>query len=288
MAEQTQKLWTADEDATLTAQWRAGEPHSAIAARLGRSVRATAARALRLGLRRQKHVALKKWAAWEDDLLRIAYPDLGGVPLAAHFGCPLKAVWRRASSLKLRCEPDLSTDEVRDRVRALHAEGRSNSAIAAAMADVFRGRDPREQVTNLLQRMGLRANPDPDSVGRTRAALRAKYGVENPGKLRIVQRGGLAARYGLPEDLYPHQVAILLLLVGGPRSNEQILTQLGIRHNSVRRADGKRSSLTGDLVRRGLIAHVPGPDRSAGVYMLTGAALAALASAPAGPAAEAA
>lgn len=96
------------------------------------------------------------------------------------------------------------------------------------------------------------------------------------------QRQALAGSYGLPEDLYPVQVQVLLALTGGPMTLWELVAALGkcrkckaALHVFAYRAVAG-GNYVADLLRRGLIVRAPtnrGPGHGSGagpgLYMLT-------------------
>lgn len=117
-------------------------------------------------------------------------------------------------------------------------------------------------------------------------AAATKYGVANIAHLKAAywrtDAAGLAARYGLPDDLHPHQVRIVVALAGGPKGVADLLAACGL--TPTRGFEGFnistrpwRGNLLSGLCKRGLVAKsqevVGGKGRTPAVYLLTAAAM---------------
>lgn len=143
-------------------------------------------------------------------------------------------------------------------VARLHAAGHADAAIGRAV-----GCTP-QSATRVRRRLGLPRNPHPCR------------GVPNPGKAaralarRQAKYAALAAAYGLPADLRPTQVRMVVAMAAGPLPLARL--------PGCRQQGGL--SLTADLIRRGLVAYLHRADRGPGygrrrpgLYALTAAAL---------------
>lgn len=164
-------------------------------------------------------------------------------------------------------------------VRRLWEAGRTDGEIARSL-----GTD-RKTARKYRLRLGLPARWTPaDAIRR----LSAGGLIEARTAANAARRAGLATRYGLPADLAPVQVQVLLALAAGPLAAAALADRCGRsdgpgyrtpyhRFNHAR--VGGKNYLT-DLRRRGLIAYLPGrrgegngSGRGAGVYLLTAAAM---------------
>ena len=161
--------------------------------------------------------------------------------------------------------------EVQTRVRELHAGGLTDRGIYDRMADVFpRGPHGFRQLVEYRRRLGLTVNLR-DSACRAAVIRRAVVdGFAEAAR-------GLAARWGLPPDLTPTQVAAVLALTKGPMTAGQIKAACGsasawpmtVDHG---RRGGRKTTVIGDLASRGLVArvHVAGGKR---LFLLTAACM---------------
>lgn len=179
------------------------------------------------------------------------------------------------------------------RLRELHAAGRTDAEIMAALGLA------RVTVRKWRGRLGLPAHGQGGAPARARKATRlceqlSRLGVPhlraaNPHD-HAAAAARLAAGYGLPADLFPAQVRILLALAGGPAATGALADAAGRgpnrnpHHRFNYRACPGRNYLT-DLCRRGLVARAPGPKsrpgpgRGESVYFLSPAAIDLLAGA---------
>lgn len=174
--------------------------------------------------------------------------------------------------------PPLLADRL-PRVRRLWEEGRTDAAIAREL-----GTD-RKTVAGYRRRLGLPARWTP-AVTIRRSLAGGMLAARDEANRR--RREGLATRYGLPADLAPVQVAVVLALAGGPLTAAALADRCGRAarpchrtpfHRFGNRSVGGKNYLT-DLRRRGLVAfvrrHKPkghGPGRADGLFLLTAAAM---------------
>lgn len=264
-------------------------PSRELAAAVGRTVGALKQKARKLGL-----VASRAYTADEERMVRELYASHTADQIAvALYGTDAKIlrVRKLVEKLGLRKWPQWSSD-VLDRVRALHAKGLTDSQIARRMGREFRdGDDGRLQVRHIRLRLNLPANVDtkPACAARRRAVRRQfqTLGLSNPNELRQRAHRRFAAQYGLPEDLRPAQVRMVLALLEGPLTLPQLKEAIGARADSGLIHNERKTTYQADLVGRGLAARVPNGvgGRTKGpraLYMLTAACLDLLASAPKG------
>lgn len=145
-------------------------------------------------------------------------------------------------------------------------------------------------------RLGLPHPPEArrairDNVRRQLAAAGVRSIVQLGAEPRWA-RGNrdLAARYGLPPDLYPTQVRILLALAGEPKTVPELLAATGraarrdrVAIHAFNYARVAGSNYLTALRRRGLVARVPtnrgaanGSGAGPGLYLLTALAMSLL------------
>lgn len=174
--------------------------------------------------------------------------------------------------------PPLLADRL-PRVRRLWEEGRTDAAIAREL-----GTD-RKTVAGYRRRLGLPPRWTLAELMRQRHAA-GMLAVRDAAV--AARRAELPARYGLPADLAPVQVAVVLALAGGPLTAAALADRCGRAarpchptpfHRFGNRSVGGKNYLT-DLRRRGLVAfvrrHKPkgsGPGRADGLFLLTAAAM---------------
>ena len=224
----------------------------------------------------------RAWTAAEDDRIRAEYPGGDVLALAAALSRSRKAVMTRARQLGVRHREPVDAA----RLLVLIRGGASDRQAAAAVGC------SKEYALQLRRRAGLPYHREPRSA-ETRAKLRAamnatrrKYGVTS---LRALDPGviprrnaELARRYGLPEDLKPVQVRILVSLARGPMTAVRLRAALGLRtadrtaYHSFNFNKVAGGNYLSDLKRRGLVAlwHPParqlkGRGRPAGLYVAT-------------------
>ena len=222
------------------------------------------------------------WTPAEDGVLRREYA--GGDPgeLARRLGRTRRAVTYRANLLGLHHREPVDTGRVLELIRS----GLSDRQAAAKAGC------SKEYALQLRQRAKLPANKEPKSAA-TRAKLaaameatRRKYGVTS---LRALDPGviprrnaALARRYGLPEDLKPVQVRVLVALARGPMTADRLRVHLGCRrtdrtaYHSFGCPKVSGGNYLTDLRKRGLVClwrpprkATKGRGQAAGVYVAT-------------------
>jgi hypothetical protein len=143
-----------------------------------------------------------------------------------------------------------------DRLRAMHADGRADAEIAAALGvwDVT--------VLAWRRKLGLPPNYRPGQgtpAGRARAnaalALARPAGGRSYWRRAKAAWAALAESYGLPADLSPREVGILVRLAGGPMTLAAIRAELGGGQLASLSPPNPRRYLP-YLARRGLVARV--------------------------------
>jgi hypothetical protein len=271
--------WTPAEDALLRERYGKVRTRD-LAAELGRTHLATKQKAMKLGL-----CARRAHAAEEITVVRELYPQHTAAEIAERlYGTAerVNRVIKIVEKLGLRkwC---YWPQEVLDRVRALHAEGLLDRQIAGLMADTFQsGDEGRGQVRQIRDRLGLPANRrSSHAVAARRRGLTEQLrtlGLENPNDLRKRAHRQFAERYGLPPDLRPVQVRMILALVNGPLTLAELKEAIGARPESGLLHNESGTSYQANLIRRGLVASIPtgiaGAVKGPRVrYMLTAACL---------------
>lgn len=262
-----QRLWTPEEDQVVRDEY-AALGALAVAEKLGQTVAAVRRRANILGVKSER---------WDDaavERVRTAYAAVGARALAAELlgdasTLSVYRIYRLAERLGVTV-PVRHPPAVYDRVRELHGRGLNDSQIAREMADYFPGRHDRERVTAIRRRMKLPAiKQTPEQMrelGRRTRAAQTAAGV-NPREQAFAR---LATSYGLPADLPPRAVEVVLALTSGPKTLDE-LEAAGCFPRLTWNA--LPSSYIGGLGRRGLVSftRVRGGNRR--VYFLTASAL---------------
>ncbi len=169
-----------------------------------------------------------------------------------------------------------------DELRRLHAAGLTDRQMAERMAVGL------DAVRSARQRFRLKPHDGracPDYRRRLGDAVRAAHaaaGNAGPAKarrLKAERRAELATRYGLPADLKPVQVAVLVALSGGPLVIGELADVCGQRPAFVKDFDRfNHSGVRGknyltNLRQRGLVASVRYDRRRDAVYTLTAACM---------------
>lgn len=281
--------WTEGEVVLLRDRY--GEiPTRELAAVLGRSCLATKQKAMKLGLSAHRSHTEEELRAVRD-----LYPTHPASEIAERlYGAAgrtnrVVGIVGRLGLRKWRRWPP----EVLDRVRALHADGLLDGQIAGLMADTFLPGDRGcGQVRHVRGRLGLGPNRSSEhmSAARRRGIRRQldTLGMENPNEIRCRAHRLFAERYGLPGDLKPAQVRIILALVAGPLTLVELKSAIGVRPECGLLHNAAGTSYQADLCRRGLLARVPtgigGSAKGPRVrYILTAACLDLLSSNPGDP-----
>lgn len=279
------RAWTAAELAAVRDGYAAGRPSSAIAREVGRTEMAVRRQAFKLGVRHGR-----MWTAEEEEAVRTRYGADGAAALArellgADDPHSVAMVYRLASRLGAAV-PVRHPRAVYDRVRELHARGRNDRQIAAAMFGRFPGfdgRHDRERVTAIRRRLRL---PRVEQTPEQRRAM-GKAGRDKQTAAGVNPRDGafarLATTYGLPPDTPPRAVEIVLCLAGGPKTRADIAAATG--KDPIGLWNKLGTSYLGGLVRRGLVAATKAPgatNRGPRVlYLLTATAMEMLSAAAA-------
>lgn len=280
----TARMWSPAEDAVLRAGWgnrRTGD----VARELGRSPSALKQRAGKLGL-----AADRQYTPADLALVRELYPTHTAAQIAERVhGTPRAAgaVFRLAHRLGLRKWPHWGP-EVLDRVRALHAEGLPDRAIAERLAGtVAPGQKGHWQVKEIRRnRLGLPTIPDIEGKRQAVKTQFARLGIASGGELRGLAYRKFAAANGWPEDLRPREVQILNVLAEhGPKTRLELAGLIGMRtdrrdrpgHLALLTGNGPGGTYTASLLRRGLVARQArftsgrgkGMNRLPDLYLLT-------------------
>jgi AraC-like DNA-binding protein len=228
-------------------------------------------------------MAGRRWTPAEDAAIRAGYETEGVEDLAVGLSRSVPAVYQRAVKLGLTatvCHIDW-TPAVAARFAELHSLGWSDAEVAADLGCI------RGTVSRHRRAAGLPSNRG-SAHCRGRCAERyrrqmARLGVSNSHELVAIAARQLAERYGLPSDLRPRHVQIVLALVSGPLTKRQVCEAIGLSLDvkrpvrALHSADGHWTYL-GGLIARGLVKRVrlpiPGGGRGRfrgpqNVYMLT-------------------
>lgn len=237
----------------------------------------------------------RTWTAEQEAAVRREWPATPDPEIAARLGRPAGQVQRMAAKLGLSRWPRWPT-AVLDQVRALHAQGLCDRAIAEALPDVFAaGARGRDQAKAIRRRLGLPFHADVEAKRRGLARQLATLGAESFGGLRVAAYRRHAERHGWPTDCRVREVQILdtLAATGLPMTALELATAIGANTSPTFRTGGKRPVLAGNgpggtytasLMRQGLVAALPGRQRpgtgkgrSYRLYVLGPVALAILA-----------
>lgn len=273
--------WDTNEDTFLSHRY-SGTPIADLAEVLARSKSAVKQRARKLGLSKPSRFISEDAKKY----VRENYSKQSAKEIAEHlFGdaSRLSAVYQIAHRSGLR-KVDFWPDDVLDLVRRENANGLTDASIGRKYPDIFPS--GRDNVHPIRRRLRLPANKDTkDARACKRRAVENQLktlGLESPTQLRTMAFRKLAERYGLPPELKPVQVRIVLALLSGPKTLPEIKAAIGKSpkfgmhcNASVHSAD---SSYTAVLAERGLIFSVSfgsggrtrGPRRR---YALTAACL---------------
>lgn len=202
--------------------------------------------------------------------------------LAAALGRTPKAVREMAFRLG-RVRPNHRWTRAADAtLRRLNAAGHSDGRVAAAL------RCDRATVRHRRHELGLPSNQHGphhhDNIRRKAREQVERMGLKSLGELRVKAWGDHAERHGLPRELNPTAVRVVLALAAGPKTRRQIVAALGYAWKT---ANGGRNNLTCGrqwgsypawLIALGLVESVRrhGRHRLESVYRLTPAAVARL------------
>ena len=273
------RFWSPEKDAVLRERYKVGAVR-ALAADLGCSESAIKQRAIKLGLRSGRnyteHELSTVAALYLTKTLREIAEILWGN------ADRWQRVFKIAERLKLRKWPSWPA-AVLERFRALHARGLSDRQITERMRDVVHpGERGLNQVRSMRKRLSIPPNADPESGRRGSRKQMATMGLDHPTQLRAHAHRRFAAQYGLPEELRPRQVQIILCLISGPLTTAEIMRRCDMRSMTLNRRrlhgtpiPGGTTTYLSDLAERGLatwIATTQGPKNSR-QWMLTGYAM---------------
>lgn len=234
----------------------------------------------------------RTWTRDDKRLLRRRYGVDPTAALAGRLGRTAKAVYLMAVKLRPSTRRMRWTPRADAKLRRLNAAGLPDGRVAAEL------RCDRHTVAGRRKALGLPSNQHGHHAAnrlREKATEQlGRLGLRSMGELRVKAWGDLAERYGLPRELNPTAVRVVLALAGGPMTRRQIVAALG---RAWKTANGGRNNLSaakkpggsypGWLVSLGLIARVPRYERSGrrgttqreSVYVLTAAATDRLAAA---------
>lgn len=279
--------WTPEQDETIRTVFPSLGPQ-AVAERLNRSYCAVRSRAVRLGVRTKR-----RWTPEEDQQLRASYKKEAAAEIAARLRRTFPAVVQRAAALGLADKYEKrpsKTPQFIARYRRLHARGLSDAEIAVKL-----GTD-RPYLNALRRELGLPDNRcSRHSLSLSRARLKeqlARAGACSFAELRHRRIKALNRSYGLPEDLAPRELQIVLVLARGPATKAAICRELGLSYANPQKAlnagnKGFGRNYLSRLQKRGLVARTRMPCRGGyaalGVtgpqwlFMLTGEAMELLA-----------
>jgi hypothetical protein len=168
----------------------------------------------------------RAWTTGQLARLRADYGKLPARQLAQALGRPLPAVYRMARKLGLSRTASRFTEEDLARIHELNGQGWSDTEIARAL-----GRD-RHETTKHRKRLHL---PSQQHAQRARARLSAalqgqleRMGLHSAAELRRHAHQAYARTFGLPEDLAPRAVLIVLhLLQKGVSTRRDVYEAVG-------------------------------------------------------------
>lgn len=229
----------------------------------------------------------RPWTRAEKRAVRDRYRAEGAARLAADLRRPLGGIYQLAAKLGLRrARPHFRwTVAAVELLARLVRTGHSDAEVADRM-----GAD-RHAVGAWRRALGLPSNAHGrrhrDGTRRATAAQLARAGVRSMGDLRVKAWGDAAEKYGLPRDLNPTAVKIVLALAAGPKTRREIVAALGRRWKAGNRGRNNLNCRKGGgsylawLDKLGLAVRVPryvraghrGPTQQESVYRLTPAAV---------------
>lgn len=193
-----------------------------------------------------------RWTDEEKQLLRDLYPTVPMTQLVARFKRSAAAIYVRAQVLGLGGtrrpqHPNQFPQEFLDQVRALHAEGHTDSAIGRRMKQFQHKSDPHRSVTMIRKKLGLPVNRHSVHEAGRRAieSQRKTLGIRHGGDLRALSYRRYAGECGWPEDLPPRAVQILNVLAEhGPQTKLDLARLIGMPTNKIG-SNGSLKLLTG-------------------------------------------
>lgn len=273
------RTWSATEDGQLRAGYGRNGFIREFAARLGVSRAAVIARARHLGIQ-AKQVAYR----WTEAMVAILRRDWGRVKpnaaVAEALGLPLNNVRRKAARLRLTRQtaprrPELlppsawpvGHDETLTR---LNAAGWSDRMIAGAV------NYSHDVVSKRRKALALPETTEATAERSRRFMLERRLGRVSAVK-RAASLREFASGYGLPGDLTPRAVQVLVILLDGPLTRRQLAERIGRKWFG--QSYSGKSGVMASLKARGLIASFAPTNRSAPAHILTATALAHLSSA---------
>lgn len=218
----------------------------------------------------------KTWTKTELDYLRRWYRKRPTSEIATHLGVTVGKVYATVQRLRIgEPKPGIGR-RVGPQIRKYHAQGWSDSEIAAKVGCC------REYVGELRRKLGLPSNAYNEHY---RARVRAKTqeqcrkaGVPNLGALRARIHREQAAAAGWPEDLRLRHVQILDLLYDhGPKTRREIAEAIGMPWKGSRQSltsNDPEGSYLGHLMARGFVVCLPrkvrqgGQGKNVSLYMI--------------------
>lgn len=181
----------------------------------------------------------RPWTPAEKQLVREQYGTTPTAALAAALGRTPKAVALMAFALRRTRPNHRWTPRADAALRRLNAAGLPDGIIAGRL-----GCD-RTTVAARRRLLGLPSNQHgPHHRGSTRrkaAEQLKRAGLRSMGELRVKAWGDRAEKLGLPRELNPTAVKIVLALAAGPKSRRELVAALG---QTWKTANGGRNNLT--------------------------------------------
>ena len=204
--------WSAAEDEALAAAYAEGciAMHQLLARLPGRTALAIRSRAVKAGLTRRDRFTPEE----TRQVARLVHTHEPAAVAEAVYGSASAenvARVKQVTASRQLLRVAAWTPEVRRRVAEMNRAGATDAEIVAAMPGLFKS---RRQV-NHLRRDGLQL------PGRWAALLDEARGA------KAERRAEFAGRYGLPPDLSPTQVAVVVVLAGGPRTTAELKDLFG-------------------------------------------------------------
>lgn len=245
--------WKPEEIETLKAMLKAGHRQDEIAIAVGRTLGSVATESSKL-------TRARTWSPEERDFVLANFPTKGCKHVAhTLLGRTDPAAIGAINSLAMRLGlADRRTSKsIIDRIRELNAQGMRDSAIAMS---IYGSDSPskRRRITTIRNRNRILAVPE--SIDRLREiGKRWQLNQFNQGvNPRQQTFHAFARRYGLPKEIPPRAVMILVYLAGGPRTRNEIHEACGITkyaHWNKKKNDpsSRARSYTGGLVEDGWI-----------------------------------
>ena len=216
-----------------------------------------------------------KRRAWTNDEIEFVKENYLKIPakeIANRLNRSLRAIYQRAKAEGLSQDLPRLTPEIETQIRRLHAQGKTDRAIADELG--VNGRT----MCDWRNRLGL---PISD-VGVQEAQLRGiqnqrkTLGIESSGQLRSLAFRRFASDNGWPESLRPREVQILNVLAdrGVPMTRLELAEVIGMRTDrmiggklQLLIGNGPGGTYTASLMRQGFLrvikrgSHSPGQGR---------------------------